>query len=77
MTKMPEELRNKRARRIQDAYDLKQPDCIPITLNFGYMLARLENVTFEEMQNNPKMADSYWEWEQPSITATGIWLRSG
>jgi len=63
--KTPEELCKERAQRIQDAYDLKQPDRIPITLNFGYMLARLENVTFEEMQNNPKMAQEALErWAQ-------------
>jgi hypothetical protein len=61
MAKSPEELRTERAKRIQDAYDLKQPDRVPIVLNLGYMLARLGNISHAELESNPDKAQELLE----------------
>lgn len=61
MAKSPEELRSERAKRIQDAYALKQPDRVPITLNLGYMLARLGNISHAELERNPDKSQELLE----------------
>jgi len=61
MSKTPEELVAERTKRIQTAYELKQPDKIPITLNLGYMLSRLGEVTNEDLQNDPDLAQELLE----------------
>ena len=71
MAKSPEELRSERAKRIQDAYALKQPDRIPIILSLGYMLARLGDISHAELENNPDKAQELLE-EKLGITFDGV-----
>lgn len=61
MPETPEELLRARQQRLMDAYALKQPDRIPIRLNFGYMLARLGGITHRELDNNPEKAQELLE----------------
>ena len=61
MAKSSEQLRSERAKRIQDAYELKQPDRIPIVLNLGYMLARLGGISHAELESNPDKAQELLE----------------
>ncbi len=46
-----------RAKRLQDAIELKQPDRIPINMPAGYLLAEYGGVTHRELQDN-------WETQQ-------------
>ena len=61
MAKYPVELRSERAKRIQDAYELKQPDRVPIILNLGYMLARLGGISHAELESNPEKSQELLE----------------
>ncbi|QGP91148.1 Uroporphyrinogen decarboxylase (URO-D) [Neomoorella glycerini] len=61
MTTSPEKLLAERRQRILDAYDMKVPDRVPITLNFSYMLARLGGVTKQELHDNPDKAQELLE----------------
>ncbi len=61
MTKTAQELGAERLKRIQDAYEMKQPDRIPIVLHLGYMLARLEGMSYVEFEKNPEKAQAALE----------------
>jgi len=50
--KSPEQLFAERTKRYADAYQLKQPDRIPIQLGMGYMLAEMYGVTRQEQHEN-------------------------
>ncbi|MBI5303905.1 MAG: hypothetical protein HY868_17340 [Chloroflexi bacterium] len=50
--KSPQQLFAERAKRIQDALQLKQPDRIPIQLGMGYMLAEMGGITRQEQHEN-------------------------
>ena len=76
MTKKTQELGAERLKRIQDAYEMKVPDRIPITLNLGYMLARLEGMTHVELEQNPDRAlEALEKWAlyfQPDSISGGL-----
>jgi len=61
MTKSPDLLLAERTKRLTDAYSLQRPDRIPIRLNFGYMLARLGGITYQELDANPERAQELLE----------------
>jgi hypothetical protein len=48
----PEQLFAERAKRMQDALELRKPDRIPIQLGFGYMLAEMGGITRQEQHEN-------------------------
>ena len=50
MSKTAAELFAERNQRIQDVFALRQPDRVPIALPFGYMLARLDGITNQEIE---------------------------
>ncbi len=50
--KSPAQLFAERAKRLQDAAELKQPDRIPTVLGMGYMLAEMYGVTRQEQTEN-------------------------
>lgn len=52
MAKTPKELKAERTKRIQYAYEMKQPDRVPIILSLGYMLARLGGISYAELESN-------------------------
>ena len=52
--KSPEQLCAERSKRLYDAIQLKQPDRIPIQINFGHMIAELAGVTHQELYENPE-----------------------
>jgi hypothetical protein len=52
--KSPEQLCAERSKRLYDAIQLKQPDRIPIQINFGSMIAELAGVTRQELYENPE-----------------------
>jgi len=78
MEKTAEALGKERFQRIQDAYDLKQPDRVPITLNLGYMLSRLEGVTNQYLDENPDAAQEALEkwamYYQPDEISAGAMI---
>jgi uroporphyrinogen-III decarboxylase len=86
MSKTAEELLAERSKRLMDALTLKKPDRIPIRLNFGYMLARLGGITYQELDANPEKAQEllekwslYFEPDQASglslfISASSVML---
>jgi hypothetical protein len=75
MAKTPDELFAERSRRLMDAYELRQPDRIPVSIMFGYMLAKISGITHEELDLNPAQAQELLEkWAlhfQPD-QATGL-----
>ena len=50
--KSPEQLLAERAKRVQDALALEQPDRIPVHMPAGYLLAEYGGVTHREQQDN-------------------------
>lgn len=76
MTKNTKELGAERLKRIQDAYAMKMPDRIPVTLNLGYMLARLEGMTYVELEQDPDRAlEALEKWAlyfQPDSISGGL-----
>jgi hypothetical protein len=50
-----------RTKRIKDAYELRVPDRVPIDLNFGYMLARLGGITYQELERDHEKAQELLE----------------
>ena len=42
-----------RARRVEDAMALRQPDRAPILLGLSYLMAEMGNVTRQELYDNP------------------------
>ena len=61
MSKTPDELLAERTKRIKDAYELRVPDRVPISLNFGYMLARLGGITYQELERDAGKAQELLE----------------
>jgi uroporphyrinogen-III decarboxylase len=59
--KSPEQLFAERAKRMQDAVELRQPDRIPISLGFGYMLAEMGGITRQAFHDNPAKAQELLE----------------
>ena len=59
--KSPEQLCAERAKRVQDAIELKQPDRIPIFMGTGYMLAELGGITRKELYDNPAKSQELLE----------------
>ncbi|HEX9116998.1 MAG TPA: hypothetical protein VGA61_13090, partial [Anaerolineae bacterium] len=51
--KSPEQLYAERARRMQDALELKQPDRIPISMGAGYFLSEYGGVPHNVQQDDP------------------------
>ena len=50
-----------RAKRMQDAIELEQPDRIPISMGFGYFLAEYGGITRQELYDNPEKAQELLE----------------
>lgn len=61
MSKTPEELLAERSKRLEDAYALRKPDLTPITLNLGYMLAKMGGITCQELDADPEKAQQLLE----------------
>lgn len=59
--KLPSEMAAERSKRFQDVYAMKEPDRIPITLNLGYMLARLGGVSFADLEAKPEVQQELLE----------------
>ena len=59
--KSTEQLLAERAKRNQDALELKQPDRIPISLAASYLLAEYGGITHQEQQDNPEKAQELLE----------------
>jgi len=51
--KTPAQLLDERAGRLQDALQLKQPDCIPIMMHISYMLAEIGGISKQELHEIP------------------------
>jgi hypothetical protein len=60
-SKTPEILGAERARRIQDAIELKQPDRVPLSMSIGYMLADMGGISKQELLENPEKAQELLE----------------
>ena len=73
MSKTPEELVAERLKRLLDALALRQPDRIPVTTYFGYMLARFGGITHQELDMDPEKAQELLEkcalYIQPDVAA--------
>lgn len=61
MSKTPEELVAERTKRLLDAFALRQPDRIPVSTYFGYMLAKFGGITHQELDLNPEKAQELLE----------------
>ena len=61
MTRTAEQLLAERTKRIKDAYALGVPDRVPIYLNFGYMLARLGGITYQQLERDADRAQTLLE----------------
>lgn len=59
--KSPEQLFAERTQRLADAYALKQPDRIPISLMLGHLLAEMFPITRQELYDNPAKAQECLE----------------
>lgn len=68
MSKTPAELVAERTKRLLDAYAMKVPDRIPISLNLGYMLAKFGGITCEEL-------DSDFERSQQLLEKAAVYLQ--
>jgi len=62
------ELLAERSQRLLDAYAMKVPDRIPISLNLGYMLAKFGGITCEEL-------DSDFERAQQLLEEAAVYLQ--
>ncbi len=75
LNKSPEQLLAERSQRLVDVMQLKQPDRIPISLGFGYMLPEMAGITRQEFQDDAKKAQELLEAAaleyQPDI-ASGV-----
>jgi uroporphyrinogen-III decarboxylase len=54
--KTPQQLCQERAKRLDDAIHLRQPDRIPISLAFGNLLAEIGGITRQDLCESPDMA---------------------
>ena len=61
MTKTPDILGAERARRIQDAMRLKQPDRVPLMMSIGYMLADMGGISKQELLEDTAKAQELLE----------------
>jgi len=61
MSQTPEELLGERRKRLLDAYALRKPDRVPISLNLGYMLAKFGGITCQELDSNYEKAQQLLE----------------
>jgi hypothetical protein len=52
-SKSAAQLLEERSRRLKEAMELRQPDCIPIQLTVSYMLAEMAGITKQELVENP------------------------
>lgn len=59
--KSAEQLCAERARRVQDAIELRQPDRIPVNMGAGYFLAEYGGITHQEQQDNAEKAQELLE----------------
>ena len=59
--KTPEQLYQERAKRLDDAIHLRQPDRIPISLAFGNVLAEIGGITRQELYASPDKAQAALE----------------
>lgn len=59
--KSPEVLFAERSKRLKDAIELRQPDRVPISIGFSYMLAEYGGITKQEMHENPKKTQEILE----------------
>ncbi len=50
-----------RAKRFDDAIELKQPDRVPLLMGFGYYLAEMGKVSRQELYDNPELQMQLWE----------------
>lgn len=79
--KSPEQLLAERTKRLQDVVNLKQPDRIPIFMNFGYFLPEMGGITRRQFQDDPKLAQALLEKAaleyQPDIAAGVFGLGPG
>lgn len=80
-SKSPEQLLAERTQRIRDVIDLKQPDRIPISLGFGYMLPEIGGITRQEFHDNPAKAQELLEKAalqyQPDLASGAFGLGNG
>lgn len=78
--KTAEQLIAERNKRVQDAYDLKEPDRIPISLNLSYMLSKMGGITNQELDENPDLCQELLEkaalYFQPDEIMGGGWNRT-
>jgi len=56
-----EQLLAERAKRLQDALELKQPDRIPLNMAASYLLAEFGGITHQELQDNGAKAQEILE----------------
>ena len=56
---VPDQLFLERERRLQAAFQLKQPDRIPIIMHLGYLLAEMGGITKQELLENQEKAQDY------------------
>jgi uroporphyrinogen-III decarboxylase len=79
--KTPEQLCQERAKRLDDAIHLRQPDRIPISLALGNLLAEIGGITRQELCESPDMALTALEKAavryQPDIARQGFGGFSG
>jgi hypothetical protein len=73
MSKTPEEMVAERTKRLTDAFALRQPDRIPVSTYFGYMLAKFGGITHQELDTDEGKAQELLEkcatYIQPDVAA--------
>ena len=50
-----------RSKRLKDAIEMRQPDRVPISLGFSYMIAEFGGITKQEMHENPEKSQEILE----------------
>jgi uroporphyrinogen-III decarboxylase len=61
MDKTPQQLYEERAKRVEDAIQLKEPDRVPVVLSLGYFPAKYTGITCADAFYNPA------KWKEASI----------
>ncbi|MEW5719408.1 MAG: hypothetical protein AB1817_12315, partial [Chloroflexota bacterium] len=79
MSQSPEQLLAERKQRLLDAYAMKQPDRVPISITLNYMLARLGGITCQELETNPDKAQELLEkwalyFQPDQIAGVGLFI---
>jgi hypothetical protein len=59
--KGPQQLYTERLQRLMDAFQVKQPDRIPVMLGLGYLLAEMGGVQRQELYENPSKTQEIQE----------------